>query len=439
MLRIADHASKTDVGRQRHTNEDNLYDQPPLFAVADGMGGAQAGEVASEMAISEFVAERDPSTAAEEQLEQIAIAANRKIWDMAQSDSRHAGMGTTLTAAMLDGQHVAVGHVGDSRLYLYRDGSIERMTRDHSLVEEFVRQGKLTPEQAEKHPQRSVITRALGPENSVEVDKFRIPARSGDVFLLCSDGLSGMVSDADMEAILGEGRALDATAASLVDAANANGGRDNITAVLFKVEDDGQGDPRAKADTESYDTIAGGEQAPTQEQIEAERQRIADMPTEARVTPHTEAHNPPDAAEPVTTGIASAVRIPQRASPRKRAPEATAGSPSRPRPAPSRRGRWLPRTIIAAVVILAIAIGALVVVSRSVYFVGTNDDGLVTLYRGLPYDLPLDVRLYTPRYVSGVPAQSVSEARRKRVLDHQLRSRDDAADLIRSLDSSESP
>jgi PPM family protein phosphatase len=439
VLRIADHASKTDVGRQRHTNEDNFYDQPPLFAVADGMGGAQAGEVASEMAISEFVGERDAEAPAEQQLEQIALAANRKIWEMAQSDSRHAGMGTTLTAAMLDGQHVAVGHVGDSRLYLYRNGQIERMTRDHSLVEEFVRQGKLTPEQAEKHPQRSVITRALGPENSVEVDTFRIPARSGDVFLLCSDGLSGMVSDSDMAAILEEQCELGSVAASLVDAANENGGRDNITAVLFKVEDDGQGGGgQTSVSTESYDTIAGDEQAPTREQIEDERRRIADMDTQARVVPATGAHNPADAEEPVTTGVASAVRIPPRASPRERPPEAGTGSPSRPRPAQRRRGRWLPRAMIAGVVIVALAIGVLVVVSRSVYFVGTNHDGLVTLYRGLPYDLPLGVRLYTPRYVSGVPALSMSAPRRERVLDHQLRSRGDAADLIESLDTSES-
>src|SRR4029079_17157133 len=272
----------TDVGRQRHTNEDNFYDQPPLFAVADGMGGAQAGEVASEMAISEFVTDRDADAAAEKQLEQIALAANRKIWEMAQSDSRHAGMGTTLTAAMVDGQQVAVGHVGDSRLYLFRDGQIERMTRDHSLVEEFVRQGKLTPEQAEKHPQRSVITRALGPENSVEVDTFRIPAREGDVFLLCSDGLSGMVGDADLAAIIGGGNALDATARTLIEAANDNGGRDNITAVLFKLEDDGTGDPRAKMPTETYDTIAGDQEAPTTDQIEEERRRISEMDTQAR-------------------------------------------------------------------------------------------------------------------------------------------------------------
>jgi protein phosphatase len=415
VLRIADHASKTDVGRQRHTNEDNLYDQPPLFAVADGMGGAQAGEVASEMAISEFVEERDPDESAEHHLEQLAQAANQKIWDMAQADSRHAGMGTTLTAALVDGQNVAVGHVGDSRLYLFRDGELERITRDHSLVEEFVRQGKLTPEQAEKHPQRSVITRALGPERSVEVDTFRIPARDGDVFLLCSDGLSGMVSDDDLAAILSEGRSLGETAARLVDAANQNGGRDNITAVLFRLEDDGTGDPRTSVSTDSYDTIAGDEPAPTADQIEAERQRISEMDTQA-----------------------SAVRTAPRASPRMRdpAPETI----SRPRPAPPRRrGRWLPRAIIAGVVIVAIAVGAIYVVSRNVYFVGTNNDGLITLYRGLPYDLPLGVELYSPRYVSGVPALSVPSQRRERVLDHQLRSESDAADLIKSLDASESP
>jgi protein phosphatase len=426
VLRVAEHASRTDVGRQRHTNEDNYYDQPPLFAVADGMGGAQAGEVASEVAIGEFVEERDANAAAEQQLEQIAKAANRKIWDMAQADTRRAGMGTTLTAAMVDGQYVAVGHVGDSRLYLYRDGEIERMTRDHSLVEEFVRQGKLTPEQAEKHPQRSVITRALGPEDNVEVDTFRIPARGGDIYLLCSDGLSGMVADGNLANILGSGEALDQIAQRLIDAANENGGRDNITAVLFKLEDDGSADPRTQADTEGYETIAGTEAAPTTEQIEAERRRVSEMDTMAKAT------------DPVPTAVAQSVQVPQRASPRLRAPQAGTGTTTRPRTATSRRGRWLPRAIIAGVLIVAIAIGAIYVISRSVYFVGTNNDGLVTLYRGLPYDLPLGVRLYTPRYVSGVPALTVPSARRKRVLDHQLRSRSDAADLIKSLDRSES-
>jgi protein phosphatase len=437
VLRIADHASKTDVGRQRHTNEDNFYDEPPLFAVADGMGGAQAGEVASEMAISEFARERETDAPAERRLEQIAKAANRKIWDMAQADSRHAGMGTTLTAAMVDGQSVAVGHVGDSRLYLYRAGELERMTRDHSLVEEFVRQGKLTPEQAERHPQRSVITRALGPENSVEVDTFRIPARHGDVYLLCSDGLSGMVSDDDMAAILAAEEPLQSVAAKLVDAANDNGGRDNITAVLFRLEDDGSGDARTKLPTETFETLVGGEQAPTADQIEAERRRIADMDTQARMEPPAGVHDGPAADDPVPTGVATAVRTPPRASPRMRPPQA--GSTSRPRPAARRRGRWLPRAIVAGVLIAAIAVGAVVVVSRNVYFVGTNDEGMLTLYRGLPYDLPLGVSLYTARYVSSVPALSVPARRRTRVLDHQLRSRSDAADLIRSLDLAGSP
>ena len=435
MLRIADHASRTDVGRQRHTNEDNLYDKPPLFAVADGMGGAQAGEVASQMAIDEFIEQRDSEASAERQLEQLAKAANRRIWDTAQADTRHAGMGTTLTAALLDGQSVAVGHVGDSRLYLYRNGDLERMTRDHSLVEEFVRQGKLTPEQAEKHPQRSVITRALGPESDVEVDTFRIPARDGDIYLLCSDGLSGMVGDENLADIVGSGESLDKVAKELIDAANDNGGRDNLTAVLFRLEDDGTGDPRTNAPTDAYETIAGTEAAPTTDEIEAERQRIAEMDTMAKATDP----QPTGAAEPVPTGVAQPVRIPPRASPRLRTPEPGPGSTARPRPASSRRGRWLPRAIIAGVLIAAIGIGALVVVTRSVYFVGTNDRGLITMYRGLPYDLPLGVHLYTQRYVSGVPALSVPPRRRKRVLDHQLRSRGDAADLITSLDRSESP
>jgi serine/threonine protein phosphatase PrpC len=432
-LRIADYASLTDVGRQRHTNEDSYFESPPLFAVADGMGGAQAGEVASAMAVEEFTESRDGDDATPEQrLEAIAKTANRKIFEMAQSDSRHAGMGTTLTATMLDDGGVAVGHVGDSRLYLYRDGKLERMTRDHSLVEEFVRQGRLTPEQAEKHPQRSVITRALGPESDVEVDTFTVQGRDGDIYLLCSDGLSGMVSDADMEEIVSGGGRLESTATALIEAANDNGGRDNITAVLFRLEDDGTGDGR-RTDTESYDTIAGDQPAPSAEQIEAERQRIAELDTQARAT-----STPAEAPTPLPTGVATAVRAPQRASPEPRDP--TSGMPpTRPRPASRRRGRWLPRTVAGGVLILAIAGGVLYAVTRSVWFVGTNDQGFVTLYRGLPYDLPLGARLYEQRYVSGVPALSVEPKRRKRVLDHQLRSHGDAVDLVRNLDTGESP
>ncbi|MEA2368640.1 MAG: family protein phosphatase, partial [Thermoleophilaceae bacterium] len=194
-LRIADKASRTDVGRQRQSNEDSYLEREPLFAVADGMGGARAGEVASRMAVEAF---DDATTAAgrpEEMLREVAREANRRIYDAAQGDSEHAGMGTTLTAALVAGREVAVGHVGDSRLYRLRDGTLERLTEDHSLVEELVRQGRLTPEEAETHPQRSIITRALGPEPDVVVDHHTWSARADDIYLLCSDGLTSMLAE----------------------------------------------------------------------------------------------------------------------------------------------------------------------------------------------------------------------------------------------------
>jgi protein phosphatase len=245
-----------------------------------------------------------------------------------------------------------------------------------------------------------------------------------------------MLSDSAMESLIAEGGSLDATAHALVEAANENGGRDNITAVLFRLEDDGQGDPRASAETDTYDTIAGDQEAPTSEQIEAERRRISDMDTQARARDGNFAAERP-ASAPVATKAAGAARIPPRASPRMRPPDDGNRTTSRPRPAPRRRGRWLARSIAAAVVIVALVVGAVYVVSRNVYFVGTNDQGYVTLFRGLPYDLPLDVSLYSQRSVSGVPALSLSAERRERVLDHQLRSEDDALDLVKSLNRAE--
>ena len=165
MLKVAEEAHKTDTGRQRQANEDSYFARAPLFAVADGMGGAQAGEVASRIAARAFERKRTVSREepAEGQLEKIAQQANREIHKLAQEDSSRAGMGTTLTAALLRDDEVALGHVGDSRAYLLRDGQLKRLTKDHSLVEELRRQGRLTEEQAAEHPQRSIITRALGP------------------------------------------------------------------------------------------------------------------------------------------------------------------------------------------------------------------------------------------------------------------------------------
>src|SRR3954454_7799160 len=207
------------------------------------MGGARAGEVASRMAVEAFGETGREGDKPEELLREVATEANRRIYEMAQSDSEHAGMGTTLTAALVEGRDVAVGHVGDSRLYRLRDGRLERLTQDHSLVEELVRQGKLTPEEAETHPQRSIITRALGPEPDVEVETYTHRGRDGDVYLLCSDGLTGMVSEKRIGEILGEASSLDEAAHKLVEEANSNGGKDNITVLLFRLadaEDDGE-------------------------------------------------------------------------------------------------------------------------------------------------------------------------------------------------------
>ena len=178
MLRIAEHFHDSDLGRQRSGNEDNLFVRAPLFVVADGMGGAQAGEVASEMAVRAFeggLPAGDPG----ERLVEVIQHANARIHERSREDSLRAGMGTTLTAAYVAEDAVVVAHVGDSRCYLLRGGDLVRLTRDHSLVRELIDRGKLTEEQAEAHPQRSVITRALGPEPTVEVDLHVYPARSG--------------------------------------------------------------------------------------------------------------------------------------------------------------------------------------------------------------------------------------------------------------------
>src|SRR3712207_5843208 len=188
-LRIVEQTGQSDVGMQRQTNEDSPVLSPPFFAVADGRGGGKAGEVASKLAPEVSAEERDSREDAEAQLERIVLEANRRIYDLAHRDESHRGMGTTLTAAKVSDAGGSLAHVGDSRAYLLREGKLLQMTNDHSLVAELERTGQISREAAEHHPQRSIITRALGPEPEVEVDTYTIPAREGDVFLLCSDGL----------------------------------------------------------------------------------------------------------------------------------------------------------------------------------------------------------------------------------------------------------
>jgi protein phosphatase len=233
---VREYAVASDTGRKRRRNEDNYVVSPPLFAVADGMGGAQAGEVASKLAASTLEGDESAPLHGVERVASLIHEANRRVYERATTDPAASGMGTTMTVALVDDGTVAIGHVGDSRAYLVRDGRMEQLTDDHSLVNELLKSGKLSPEEAEGHPQRSVITRAVGTDPDVEVDAFTIDAREGDVFLLCSDGLTDMVEDEDILDLLERHRDdLDRAVRSLVAAANRGGGEDNITAVAFRI------------------------------------------------------------------------------------------------------------------------------------------------------------------------------------------------------------
>src|ERR1035437_8949528 len=202
MLRVSEQYAVTDTGRQRRANEDSLLTRSPLFVVADGMGGAKAGEVASRIAVESFQAGLPDDSEPELQLSALAQAANARIHELSHANAEQAGMGTTLTAVYVGEEEVAIAHVGDSRAYCLRDGGLLQLTDDPSLVDELLRQGRLTPEEAVEHPQRSVITRALGPEGTVEVDTRSFRARAGDVYLLCSDGLTTMLAETEIEALL---------------------------------------------------------------------------------------------------------------------------------------------------------------------------------------------------------------------------------------------
>ena len=384
-LRVSEQASRSDTGRQRTANEDSYFASAPMFVVADGMGGAQAGEVASRIAAELFeTAERRSGEGAEAFLRRVIEEANSSIHALAQHDSSRSGMGTTLTAIVVDGDEVAIGHVGDSRAYVWRDGELRMLTSDHSLVEELRRQGRISDEQAEDHPQRSIITRALGPEAQVEVDTFTFSARPGDVFLLCSDGLTTMLRDDGIAAILEAGPTLDAAVANLVAAANEAGGRDNITAVAARLED-----AEAAAPADEGATLIG----PSAEEagLSAERVRAARARQEARD------HEPVEAPG---------------------------------------RGRWRTVAKVLAVLLVVGGIGAAAVLgARQVYFLGIDEGGRVTLYRGLPYDLPLGIELYSEVQSIPVQASSVPVDRRDSLTDHDLRSHDDAVSLLDDLES----
>jgi protein phosphatase len=407
MLRVAEHHAFTDTGQQRRHNEDAYYARTPVFAVADGMGGAQAGEVASHAAVEAVAAGLPEDGTAEDRLAAVVRRANEAIFRMSREDDSRAGMGTTLTAVHVGEHDVAIAHVGDSRAYRFRDGELSRLTEDHSLVEEMRRRGQLTAEEADEHPQRSIITRALGPEPDVLVDTRSWAARDGDVLLLCSDGLTSMIPEAKVAEILREATGLEQAGRALIAAANRAGGRDNITVVLLRLEEVGE----------------PGLPAPH------------DHPTEVHVVPTVESAGAPTAVE-VRPVAAQTTQEPEPAAdaeaPARRRMPRRAGRDAASQRRTRRRRRVL--TVLAVVVVfIPVALGAYIA-SQSVYFIGTTPDGFVAMYRGLPYDLPAGLDLYTRNYISGVPVSEVPAARRATLLDHQLRSHDDAADLVRELE-----
>lgn len=256
-------AGMTNVGMKRSHNEDShlLVPAENLYIVADGMGGHACGEVASQMAVHscaeffEMTSSDDEQTwpfkeerglkYEENRLVAAIKLANRRIYDTAQADARKRGMGTTVVGALFTSTGAYVGHCGDSRAYRFRGGQIEQLTEDHSLLNDYLKAHKLTQEEIDNFPHKNVIVRALGMKDTVQVDIARLEPAPGDIYMLCSDGLSGMVTDEAMNEAVNEILAaggdraddVESMCSTLIDMANANGGNDNVTCVAIKVVD----------------------------------------------------------------------------------------------------------------------------------------------------------------------------------------------------------
>ncbi|MDQ6799029.1 MAG: Stp1/IreP family PP2C-type Ser/Thr phosphatase [Actinomycetota bacterium] len=349
----------TDVGRVREINEDRYLqrDDLCLFAVADGVGGHQAGEVASQTSVETIETSfLEPTT---EGLVTAIKQANDAVWHLAQSAAEKRGMGTTLAAVALvseDGEeHLAVANVGDSRVYLFQQGELSQLTEDHSLVEELVREGQITREEARVHPQRSIITRALGMDPNVTVDHLQLLPYEGDRLLLCSDGLTNEVTDESIESILRRIGDPQEAAQELVRQARANGGNDNITVVVVDVVDDDDRSGRAS-------TALG-----------ADARRAPSPGGGTRTAPSTSAWGPDPGEAPAQSGSGGPM-------------SATATAPFEPasRPARPRRVTW---RVVAFLVTLAAVLGVGIVAigwyARNTYYVGLDGDR-VAIFKGRP-------------------------------------------------------
>ena len=365
-LAIVDSAGVTQTGNVRRSNEDSYLMRSPLFMVADGMGGAQAGEIASRMCAEAFAGADLVHGAPADVLRETIRTANRRILERSRSDPDASGMGTTVTAAFMDDAGtISFAHVGDSRAYLLRDGSLQRLSDDHSLVGELVRKGELSETDAERHPQRSVITRALGTDDSVEVDSFDVRAQDGDLFLLCSDGLNTMVPEATIADILAGGGAAAKIARDLVRAALAGGGEDNVTAIVFRI---GAAAAAAEADAAAQDG------------------RTHILPA------GLEDEDPDDEDGP--------------------------------------RARTIVALIGAGVLALVLAVAAVAGLRESHFIGADTATGRVAVYQGVPFDLPFGVHLYHVVYESTISYATLTPRQRKTLFDHTLRSQTGAMSTL---------
>ncbi len=339
--------ARSDVGRVREGNEDSYVVQEPLFGVADGMGGHLAGDIASQTAV-EIITTKARDGASAQGLQEMVQAANSAIWDKAQSDPSLRGMGTTCTLLLLGDERVHIAHVGDSRAYQYRDRQLSQLTEDHTLVQRMVEEGRLRRDEASRHPQRSIITRALGVDANVRVDTQAVGAQPGDRFILCSDGLTAMLDDAQIERVLGDESDPQLAVDRLVELANKAGGEDNITVVII--------------DIDHSERPAGGE---------------------------SEALSPDSPRDAWNSGASlrnsPGPRSPSSAGARLDVAEATYSVSRKTGP------RW-GRIAVALLLVLAILAASayiafrFLVLERS-YFVGVNEAGMVTIYQGLPDEL----------------------------------------------------
>jgi protein phosphatase len=348
-LALVELADLSDTGRVRRHNEDRSLGRPPVIAVADGMGGAKAGEVAAQLAVEEVARLEEPVALGD--VREAVGRANAAIRRVARDDPEKSGMGTTLTAAMLEDGRLDVVHVGDSRAYLWRDGRLRQLTEDHSVVAELVKRGSIRPEDAEHHPHRNVITRALGAEAEVVVDTFSEYLRDGDVVLLCSDGLSSYVAEGDIGEILGDAVTLADAAKALVERANREGGTDNVTVVLARVGVVGAGDSGSTAEVPVVGAADGG------------------------------GHPSSTGEMKVLGGVHGAAGT---------ARSGALGTGRKPRvlqPVSRRRRVRLGPALAAAAVVLALVVGAVAWIASRTYGVEESPAGRVQVVHGLPFDV----------------------------------------------------